>query len=76
MSEVSIDREKGISVGCRIWQQFDKIAEKEANGESHGQNIEALRVALNRLRRLLPDDFDKELEQAVIDAGNEANKPA
>ena len=76
MSEVSIDREKALRVGCRIWQQFDKISEKEAQDLSHGQNVEALRVALNRLRNLFDKEFDKELERLVVEGRNEANKPA
>lgn len=75
MTDVDIDRQKALRNGCRIFQQFTLVADKEANDIPHGQNIEALRIALNRLRNLFPDDFNDELDQMIAE-GSEANKPS
>ena len=74
MSEVSIDREKALTQGCRIFQQFTRTADKATKGIVPGQNIEALRIGLLRLRRLFPDDFNAELDKMIED-GNEGGKP-
>ena len=79
MSEVSIDEEKALAVGCRLWTQIDKAADKDSEGLPTGRHLEAIRVALNRLKRLFPKDFQKKLDalvaEAVASGTGEGGKP-
>lgn len=79
---MDVDRKRALRAGCRIFQQFEKVRTLEADGKNHGQNVEALRVALLKLAGAFPEDFLKELSQMLdLDyvigdsAENEAAKP-
>ena len=79
MSEVSVDEEKALAVGCRLWTQIDKATDHDSEGQPVGQNLEAIRVALNRLKRLFPRDFQAKLkalvEEAEASGTGEGGKP-
>ena len=78
MSEVSIDREKGISVGCQIASDMNRVKRRFRADNTHGAAMSFGALYRELEKALLPlfgDEFEKELRAAIEAGENESDKP-
>ena len=78
MSEVSIDREKGISAGCQIASDMNRVKRRFRADNTHGAAMSFGALYRELEKGLLPlfgDEFEKELRAAIEAGESEARKP-